>query len=375
MTLAERLVRLAKLSESAVPVLSVYLNTRWSDEHQRERTRVFLKNELRKARQGSSATSLASAFDWLESQAAALVAQAEHPDAHGVALFASPGLGLWEVMPVRTSFEDTFVVSNGPFLRPLAAALGETPVTLVAFVDAESARLIPVSVAGNGEEVRLDSEVPGQHRRGGWAQLAQSRYQRHIGELRGRHLEAVAEALGQLVDQHGVEWIVIAGSAETGAALRQVLPARVAGRIAGTTPGARHEPASQLVARAIDVIERAGAVETAAAVEAALTEAAKGGRAVAGLDEVLEAVRRGAVDRLFLLRGFRELGRACPGCGSLQPGDAAACRLCGHATAPAELGEALVNRTIAAGGQVTMIDAHPALARAGSAAARLRFAL
>ncbi len=48
-----RLVELSKIAGAPAPVVSVYLNTRWVDEHQRDRVRVFLKNELRKARQGA----------------------------------------------------------------------------------------------------------------------------------------------------------------------------------------------------------------------------------------------------------------------------------------------------------------------------------
>lgn len=372
MTLAEQIVRLAKLRDTTVPVVSVYLNTRWADQHQRERTRVFLAREIRKAREGAPGEALAAALDWVEAQAEALTSRAEHP---GVALFASPALGLREVIPVRTPFQDAFVVAPGPFLSPLAAVLEETPMALVAFVDAQSARLIPVSVTGAAETVHLDSEVPGHHRRGGWAQMAQSRYQRHIEERRERHFEAVAEALGRLVDEHSVERIVLAGSEDTLSAFRRELPPRVASRLTGTVPGSRHEPASLLVARAIDVIEHAAALEAAAAVDAVLTEAAKGGQAVAGLDEVLEAVGRGAVNRLYLLRGFQEPGRACPACAALQPGHATVCRLCGHDTTAIELGEAMVTHTIAAGGEVTPIDAHPGLARVGGVGARLRFAL
>jgi len=42
-----RLAELAKLPPAARPVVSVYLNTRWADEDQRERVRIFLKNNLR----------------------------------------------------------------------------------------------------------------------------------------------------------------------------------------------------------------------------------------------------------------------------------------------------------------------------------------
>lgn len=53
MTLAEQIVRLSKLKASTGSVVSVYLNTRWTDEHQRERTRLFLKGELHRAREAS----------------------------------------------------------------------------------------------------------------------------------------------------------------------------------------------------------------------------------------------------------------------------------------------------------------------------------
>jgi peptide subunit release factor 1 (eRF1) len=375
MTLAEQIVRLSKLRASTGPVVSVYLNTRWTDEHQRERTRLFLKGELHRAREASPEEGWADALDWIETEGEALISQAIHADARGVALFACPALGLREVIPVRAPLKNAVVVADRPFLRPLAAAEGETPPTLVVFIDAESARLIPVLDAGPGEEVRLENDVPGHHRRGGWAQLALGHYQRHIEELRGRHLEAVAEALRPIVEEHGVERIVIAGSSDSAAAFQRTLPAPVAARVVGVVSGRRHEAASDLVARAGELIGRVAAREVGAAVDGLLTEAAKGGQAAASLEGVLEAVRRGAVDRLYLLRDFRERGRACTACAALQPGDAATCRLCRQATASVELGEAMVTRTIAAGGAVTMVDAHAALGAVGGVAARLRFAL
>ena len=40
-----------------------------------------------------------------------------------------------------------------------------------------------------------------------------------------------------------------------------------------------------------------------------------------------------------------------------------------------ELGEAMLTRTVTAGGAVTIVDAHAALGTVGGVAARLRFAL
>ena len=375
MTLTERIANISALTDSDGPVVSVYLSTRWTDEQQRERTRIFLKTELQRARQGRPAEGLANALSWIETEGAALIGQATHVDSQGVALFACPALKLREMISLPTPVENTFVVAARPFLRPLVIAADQAPPTIVVFVDAECARLIPILDTAAGEEIRLESDVPGHHRRGGWAQLALGHYQRHIAERRSRHVEAVAEALGHLVTAHGVERIVIAGSDDSTGALGRALPSAVAARVAGVFPARRTEPASQLAARAVDLIGRVATRETQVAVDAILTEAAKGGQAAASLESVLEALQRGAVDRLFMLRGFREQGRACPECAGLQPGDMATCRLCHHTTAAVELGEAMICRTIAAGGAVTTVDAHGALGAVGGVAARLRFAL
>jgi peptide chain release factor subunit 1 len=292
-----------------------------------------------------------------------------------VALFACQGLGLREVFPLRVPFEDAFVVADAPFLRPLAAVLDNAPSALVVFVDGESARLIPLDAEGAGEEVALVSEVPGHHRRGGWALLAQSRYQRHIEDHRGRHFEAVAQALVHLAEENQVERIVMAGEPRTIAALEKHLPRRVARKIVGNISGARHESAGVLLGRAAELLVSLEGQEEAKAVDAVLTEAAKSGQAVAGVEETLEAVNRGAVHRLYLLEGFSEPGRVCVECGALQRGSDATCRLCGKATKAAELGEAVVDRVIAAGGRVEAIGVHQRLARVGGMAALLRYPL
>src|SRR3990170_4802864 len=75
MQLKARLTELARIKGTTTPVVSVYLNTSWEDEHQRDRVRIFLKNEIRKARQGSGARCAESDLEWIEAQGEALVSQ------------------------------------------------------------------------------------------------------------------------------------------------------------------------------------------------------------------------------------------------------------------------------------------------------------
>ncbi|PYM86493.1 MAG: hypothetical protein DME09_02135, partial [Candidatus Rokuibacteriota bacterium] len=148
MDLRTRLTRLARIVNAASPVVSVYLKTRWSDEHQRDRVRVFVKNEIEKARRAHGDVAFGSDLAWIEAEVEELVSQARFDDAHGIALFACGALGLREVLPLRVPFDDAFVVSDAPFLPPLARAVETAPPEVVAFVDGESARLIPVGPEG-----------------------------------------------------------------------------------------------------------------------------------------------------------------------------------------------------------------------------------
>jgi peptide subunit release factor 1 (eRF1) len=351
----------------------VYLDTRWSDEHQRERVRVFLRNEIRKAA-AMAAGRLDVELAWLAGEGERLVSQAFHPEAAGVAMFVG-GSGSWrEILPFAVPFPDTFVIADTPRLRPLVRALGEAPRAAVVFVDGESARLTALTAQGVAEDVELETgDVVGHHRRGGWSLLLQSRYQRHIHEHRRRHFDAVAHALADLVDHYGVRAIVLAGELRNLAVFRAHVPPRLADRLVGDVAASRHEPTSMLAQRALELIRHRDAGHAAASVDAVLIDAAAGGRAASGVEATIDALNRGTVDRLYLLASYGEDGRICLGCHALQRGEDVACRWCAAATHALELGEAMVQRVLAAGGDVASIDGHAALERAGGVAALLRY--
>ena len=370
---AAKLHELARTKPGPAPVISVYLDTRWSDEHQRDRVRVFLKNESRKAA-AMAAGRLDAELAWIGEEGERLVGQEFHPEAAGVAMFAGGSANWREILPFAVPFTDSFEVADTPRLRPLVQALGEAPRAAVLFVDGESARLTALTEQGAAEDVALEStDVVGHHRRGGWSLLLQSRYQRHIHEHRKRHFDAVAHALADLVNHHGLSAIVLAGEPRNVAVFRTYVPPRLADRIVGEVAGARHEPPTTHAERALALIRHRGAGQAAAALDTVLVEAEGGGRAAASVEATIDAVNRGTVDRLYLLASYREDGRGCPTCQALQRANDLACRWCGAATNALELGEAMVQRVLAAGGDVASIDVHAGLARAGGVAALLRY--
>ena len=373
--LRARLAALARIVGAPSSVVSVYLRTRWADEQQRERVRVFLNAELKKARLASASPQLAADLAWVAEQGERIIGQARHSDARGIALFACDALGLREVLPLRVPVEDLFVVAEAPYVRRLAQLLDDTPATLVVFVDAGHARLIQLRPDGIGQEVTLQNEIHGHHRQGGWHLLAQSRYQRHIQAQQGRHFDAVAAAITELVDEQGTERIVLAGEHRAVAVFEKHLEGRIARLVVGRVTGTRVEPAGMLAERARAALEFHEGTAEATDVDRVLTEAAKDGHATAGVAATLAAAARGAVRRLYLLKTFSEPGRQCEICRAVQPGTNATCHACGGATKAVEIGEALVERVLVTGGTVVSVDAHAALARAGGVAALLRYPL
>jgi hypothetical protein len=371
--LPAKLQQLARVEPGLTPVVSVYLDTRWTDEHQRGRVRAFLKNEARKAA-AMAGGELDAELAWIAAEGERIVRQEVHADAAGAALFAGGPANVREILHLAVPFADTFAVGDRPRLRPLVDALGAAPRAAVLFVARDSARLIALTEEGPADEITLTTaDTVGQHRRGGFLLLLQSRYQRHIHVHRARHFDAVAHALAGLVDTYGLRAIVLAGEPRNLAVFRGHLPPRLLDRIAGDVAGAHYEASSLLAARALALLRQRAAGEVAARVDSVLVDAEGGGRAAAGVEATLDAVNRGTVDRLYVLRAWDEDGRVCGGCHALQRAADARCRWCGAATSGLMLGEAMIQRVLAEGGDVASVDVHGGLARAGGVAALLRY--
>jgi hypothetical protein len=374
MDIKQELVALSATPTSGAPVLSVFLGSHWIDEQQRDRVRAFVESELRRVAVADPPP-LEEDRRWIEARLAAITAQAELVGAQGVALFACAPLGLRIVLPLRAAFANAVVLGPRPSLRPLVEVLSDVAETLVVYVDLAHARLIPIGPEGMRDEVTLAGDVPGHHSRGGWAQLAQSRYQRHIEAHRERHVDAVAAVARGLMHDLAVERVVLMGAAELVGALREALAADVTPRVVAALPGSRHEASAELVVRALAAAEHAHAATIAACVGGTLVDAEKNARAAAGLTSTLEAVHRGAVHQLYLLRAFHQVGVECGQCGLLKVELGPACPYCGGPATETELGEAAVRRVLSAKGDVIDVPEHAGLAQHGGLAASLRYAL
>lgn len=162
--LAARFRVLARLAPPQSPVVSVYLDTDWDDEPQRERARAFLRDEIRKARAGA-APELEADLAWVEKRGAALIEQTWSPDTRAVALFACRCAGLREVLPLSVAVQDCFAVGATPHVGQLAAVLEAPRGTRVACIDGDCARLARAPAERVGGAVPLEGDVQAHHPR------------------------------------------------------------------------------------------------------------------------------------------------------------------------------------------------------------------
>lgn len=232
--------------------------------------------------------------------------------AHGLALFCSGPSGLFEVLRLPRPVDRRVVIDDGPFVAPLAGVVSDGT-WCVLLVNRKVGRLFCGGPEWLAEETQIFDDVHGQHDQGGWSQ---ARYQRSVEKEVEDHFKNVASAAFARFQRAPFDRLLIGGPEEIVAAfeerLHPYLRDRVAGRIEIDVETAKGDD----VVRAAQPVVGQVADQRRQAATGRLREGlAKGGRAVAGLEEVLDALNERRVETLLLRDGLTAAGCTCPRCG------------------------------------------------------------
>jgi len=232
--------------------------------------------------------------------------------AHAVAVFVSEPDDLFEVVRLPVPVRQRVVIGRVPRIAPLAR-IGAPQRWAVALASRSYGRLLRGSPGGLVEVADLDDDVPGQHDQGGWSQ---SRYERSIDEEAHRHIRRVLDALVRSHAQEPIDRLAIAAPDETYAFMEQHLdPAlreRLAGRIDADLSDAGPDKVLEAAKPLMAQDRRRADEELLARLDDALGAE---GRAVAGLEPVLDALVQRRVDKLLVADGFAAPGTLCQTCG------------------------------------------------------------
>ena len=218
-----------------------------------------------------------------------------------VAVAAGGDVVLDLVLPGRPA-RDESLHGPVPHLVPVARALAGAVPYAVVRLDRAGA---DIEVVGPGGEVQQAEEVAGDHDvlhkvpGGGWSQR---RYQERVEDSAARNIGHVAEHLDRLVRRQRPELVLVMGEDEAVAELRDRAGSELAERLVvldsgGRAAGTSEEAEQEAVDTALEEHRRRRRAELLDAFE---EQRNRQQRAVEGLDDVVDVLRRGQVERLLL---------------------------------------------------------------------------
>ena len=236
--------------------------------------------------------------------------------AHGVAVFASEPVDLFETVKLPRSVPSRVAIGRSPLVGPLAR-LERRERWCVALVSRRDARIFRGSPDGLREIGQIHDIVFGQHDQGGWSQ---ARYQRGIEKEKADHLKRTAEVLLRHYKRRPFQRLITGGPREVVAdfesRLHGYLSERLAGRIEVDVDTASPDQVLEAAQPRFDELEREREAEALERL---------GERGAWGLGETLRALNERRVEMLLLDEQFSAPGTQCPECGWLGMADERRC--------------------------------------------------
>jgi peptide subunit release factor 1 (eRF1) len=383
MKLTEQLDRLAAFEPGPFPVVSLYLNTQ-PGQHGRDQHHGFVRKEL-KARGGTYAAGSPERQSLerdLERMTRFLETEVQ-PSANGVAIFASSGANLFETVQMGAPIDQHWLsIGERPHLYPLARLDSQWPRYAAVLADTNSSRILVFA----GGELVAERGVEGvKTRRTAEGGASQTRFQRHAENFHLHHVKDLVDALDRIVQQEGINQILLAGDEVVMPLLREQMPKHLAEKVAEHIRLDTHAPLADVIRASLDAMRRVNERTDREKVEEVLSEYRAGALGVVGPDDTLDALVKGQVDELLLSSSLRHLkrmpgspaARAAARATDVGAESTAAAAVAGEAAgAGAEslrIADALVTRARQTGAAITFIEDPALLSDWGGVAALLRF--
>jgi peptide subunit release factor 1 (eRF1) len=358
--------------ESRGPFLSLYLDTQRGDDAQRDRIRVFLKNETHRIRENLEGNGHDQEIERGIRQIESYMENDLQPGTRGVAIFSCPTEDVFIPLQLPVAVQPELSIGARPHLRQLAALRRRHPRVVLAMIDGKSARLFTVEFGKILSELDLtDPEMPRRHDQGGWSQ---ANMQRHVQDHIDRHQKEVAEIVTRMTERNQFEYIILSGQERNLASFRSHLPKMVEAKVIGTLHLDIRSGEEEALAACRTIIEAQQLLELRDRLDDLEEAARSAGRGVIGIAPLVDAVNQRRLARLFVLEGASARGWRCSSCGTLGEAIPVGCPICGEAVGTVELIEEFIAAAHRADAEVDFVPGGSALLEeGGGVGALLRF--
>jgi peptide subunit release factor 1 (eRF1) len=354
------------------PVVSLYLDTRWRDQHQRDRVRLFFQDRSREAvrlfGEGSDAgkaiaRTLGTLSTWLDD----VVNQAILPGTQGLAVFASTASDSPREYAIPEPFSQALYVDTRARIFPLLSVTSRDLPALLVSVDSHGAEILEWRLGEVLDLGAVERSIPPRHKSGGWSQR---KFARNLERIIHDVWKESAEVLDQLLLQNGQLAIVLFGQENNLRGFEALLSARVRGHIIGMRPQPPDD--SALVRIASEVIEEESVARDFVMVHHILRQGLSERHGTVGLEQTLIASNERRIRMLTLSSRFDASGYLCGTCSGLWRTGATGCVFCGSRTEAVPLREELSRRCLSEGGDVRIIPEGGPLETYGGVGSLLR---
>jgi peptide chain release factor subunit 1 len=336
--------------QSEHQVLSMYLNTdptEGSADVYKSNLKSMLKNITSTADVQAVENYFSTAFD---------------RSGRSVVVFSCAPDGFLRAYTLAISVHNQVIVSDLPYVKPLASLLDYYGGYGVVLVDKQGARLFSFHLGELQEQEGILGESVRHTKSGGSSAktgmrggvTGQSNYE---DELAGRNIREAAQFAAHFFSENNVRRILIGGTEENIAQLRSHLPKSWQSLIVGTFPMSMLASKEDVLDKAIQIGKETERRKEEQLLKKLVTGAAKERGAVLNLDETLRAVHDGRVQSLVIQDGYTEPGYRCLGCGFVTAVELPKCQFCGSEFVQIpDAVEMAVHNVMKAGGEVEVLQ-------------------
>jgi peptide chain release factor subunit 1 len=242
--------------------------------------------------------------------------------------------GFFRAYTLAIAVRNQVIVGERPYVKPLASLLDYYGGYGVVLVDKQGARLFSFHLGELREQEGILGESIRHTKRGGSSAktgvrggvTGQTNYEDELAE---RNVREVAEFAGHFFSENNVRRILIGGTDENIAFLRNQLPKSWQSLVVGTFPMSMSASNIEVLEKSIQIGKEAEFRKEEQVLKKLVTGAAKEQKGVLNLDETLGAIHDGRVQALVIQDGYQEPGYRCRGCGYITAIELPRCQFCG----------------------------------------------
>ena len=307
---------LAKYKSQGAFVTSLYLDTD-KGRMSRKEIHLALKNLLNEAK--DQACGLPVAKDKTDSLLRDLDLISDYgsqtlgtSNAAGLAIFSDSQKKFWEALDLPHGPRNRVIFDANFYVRPLAAILDKYSSICALLISRREAVWYDVSM----EEIKfldkIQSDVPGRVKEGGFEGTAAKRIERHIDAHLQEHYKKTAQRTFELSKKHPFDWLFIGSEENHGPDFESHLHSYLCDKVKARLHSRVTDSPAKVLQEVLEVEARLKKTEEEETVQKLITELERGGLATSGLRDTIHRLNQFEVQTLIVTHNFSKPGRVCP---------------------------------------------------------------